>query len=865
MRLRLLASLGAVLLNPAFGQTADPQVTLQDALWYSRLYNWAEAAPLFEAAERGFTDRGDTANTLMARLGRIRSTMEQLSLPEAAEEIQTELDQNPVLQTDKRARLFALIVKADITGELDAAPMRRDWEAVLSMARELGDSQWENRASGEIGFTAFLEGDLTRARQMVAAALLRATELNDVGAQIRYLSAIGTGMAVNGGSEQALPYFEKAERLASLHPETGYQYLIYAGRLQALRALGQLESAERLARDMIERATQGKRNVKRCQVLITAAGVSAAMKDTQTAITRLKEAIDLASSGGFLRLLASAQYDLADVYRQLGQLEEAEKQAIAAAEASRSGGETYLQPKRLLALAELQASRGKFPQADETYERAEYLIDGMLGGVSNAQARGALIRAMSAVFAKHFALIAERFDDPARAFQVLERARGRVATDLLATGAVPGTNEDVRVDRRIAQLRLKLVKVSAAAEGRRLRDAIFMAEQARWLGGEAPQLRSAGVDAIRLDDVRNALRSDEVLIEYVLASPQSYALAITREKARIVRLPSRERVEELAADAQIAIRKRTAAVAAGRRLHETLLGSLPEVAGKRRVIVIRDGQLHLISFDFLVDPSGRYLLARHNVSYAPSGSAFVLLRSQPPARDATRMLLAVGDVPYQKSSAVPKAALTRGFSAGGLMPLPASRDEVMLASGAVKSATNTILLGSPATESAVKSQAARYRIAHFAVHGISNDKHPESAALLLMSDPAAGEDGILQASEITRLKTTADVVVLSACDTAVGQLLGEEGIANLSRAFLLSGARTVISTLWSVDDTFSLALMRGFYQRLRTGQTAADALAGAKREIIRQFGSRAVPYYWAGFTLEGSTETAATPVRAGRL
>ena len=98
----------------------------------------------------------------------------------------------------------------------------------------------------------------------------------------------------------------------------------------------------------------------------------------------------------------------------------------------------------------------------------------------------------------------------------------------------------------------------------------------------------------------------------------------------------------------------------------------------------------------------------------------------------------------------------------------------------------------------------------------------------------------------------ADLVVLSACDTAVGPLLGQEGIANLSRAFLLAGARTVVSTLWQVDDNSSLFLMKRFYAHLSANRSAGSALTAAKRDMLRTFGRQALPYQWAGFTIEGA-------------
>ena len=151
----------------AHGQATadDPDVFLKKALHMGDLYNWADAAPLFTEAEQLYKARGDSRNELYAHLGRIRSTMEQLSLPEVSADLGAELDKNPLLQTDKELRLFCLMVRGDIDGEIDAVPMRRDWEAALKIAQALGDKKWENRASGELGFSLFLEGDMAAARQ----------------------------------------------------------------------------------------------------------------------------------------------------------------------------------------------------------------------------------------------------------------------------------------------------------------------------------------------------------------------------------------------------------------------------------------------------------------------------------------------------------------------------------------------------------------------------------------------------------------------------------------------------------------------------------------------------------------------------
>jgi hypothetical protein len=120
----------AVLFVPILleGQEKEPDIVLAQALRYVDLYNWSDAEALFAQAERLYSQRGDARNALYARLGHIRSRMEQLSLPATSALLDGELQTNPLLKTDKRLRLFCLTVKGDIDGELDAKPARRDWE-----------------------------------------------------------------------------------------------------------------------------------------------------------------------------------------------------------------------------------------------------------------------------------------------------------------------------------------------------------------------------------------------------------------------------------------------------------------------------------------------------------------------------------------------------------------------------------------------------------------------------------------------------------------------------------------------------------------------------------------------------------------
>ena len=157
-----------------------------------------------------------------------------------------------------------------------------------------------------------------------------------------------------------------------------------------------------------------------------------------------------------------------------------------------------------------------------------------------------------------------------------------------------------------------------------------------------------------------------------------------------------------------------------------------------------------------------------------------------------------------------------------------------------------------------KNRSNEFRVLHLAVHGFADPQFPERSALVLGADPKAGEDGLLQVREIKKLRLNAELTTLSACDTGVGKLQGEEGVSDLAEAFLAAGAKTVVASLWSADDTFASALMERFYQRLALGEETSSALRGAKLDLLAKYGEQVSPFYWAAFVAIGD---ASTPIR----
>ena len=200
-------------------------------------------------------------------------------------------------------------------------------------------------------------------------------------------------------------------------------------------------------------------------------------------------------------------------------------------------------------------------------------------------------------------------------------------------------------------------------------------------------------------------------------------------------------------------------------------------------------------------------------------------------------------------------ALARGvytISGVHLYRLPGSRHEVIASEQSLNHPDRSVaLLGPDATESKFKSHPlGNFRVLHFAVHGLSDPQFPDRAALVLGRDPNSSDDGLLEFQEITQLSLSADLLTLSACDTANGKLEGEEGIDGLAEAFLLAGAKSVVGALWEVEDSATKTLMKAFYSRLGQGQDKASALQQAKLDYL-QTSANSSPALWAPFNLIG--------------
>ena len=490
----------------------------------------------------------------------------------------------------------------------------------------------------------------------------------------------------------------------------------------------------------------------------------------------------------------------------------------------------------------------------------------------------------------------------ADALQTLERSRARLFLALLAErdlGFATDLPRELARDRQRTDAEYDRVQGAIASlepgEGpaamekllsrlRELREA--QQEISDRIRKASPRLASLQyAQPLDLAGVRSALDPGTLLLSYSVGKESTVLFAVQGPAApgsglSVHSLPFgekvlREKVEAFRHSIQPTARVRRDALSAeAAALYDLLIRPAEsEVSASERLLISPDGPLHSLPFGALVREEGHpprssraYLIERTPLHIVASATVYAELKKSRHAARSPGRLVAFGDPrypAYTKGGADRienpdvRSVVSQGFR---LAPLPSSREEVDAITSLFPGRAQKYL-GAEATEERAKSLGKDARYVHFACHGSLDERFPLNSglALAIPERPANGVDnGLLQAWEIfERVRIEADLVTLSACDTALGKEMGGEGLLGLTRAFQYAGARSVLASLWAVSDSSTPTLMKRFYGYLSAGRSPAEALRAAQVDLIRTppgkgQGSRlSHPFRWAAFQLYG--------------
>lgn len=849
----------------------SPKALLAQADHMAMLYNWPRAIPLYVEAGNKFRAAHNKDGELEARLGWIRAEAYQNPSTALTDEVGKDL-RNPTVQANTGLMLRCLLAKAALQEEVNENSSRSTWEKVQKLAKKLGDYQWQRRAQAELGIIEFLDGDVAAANQDLKSAVTSMFMHLDLGGAAYYTSIVGNGFVEAGQPHTGIKYCRIAIKTAYASRDMGFPFMAYEGEARGLIALHREKEAKQVLNEAIRKAQAENAFAPEAQLLVVQGEEDIATNHAR-AVEELRHTTDFCSQHGFEHVLAWATFELATAYKDEGDLADAARYAALAERRTEALEDKYHLPEDFALMADLAARAGRVEKADRLYSRADDVSQGLLVSLPSRQVESSLIATLSNVFLGHFQLAALKLRNIPKAFDILESARGRAIADQLRSGKPIERLKNPQTEaarHEISQLQIQLLRSTLPRERHSLLEQLFRADQMLGPEGESETpMQKAALSGTPVDlrHIQRLLNSKEAILEYVLDTPHSFCLYITRRRAGVATLPaSREEIDKLVAAYRQQVLTRTNDIPASHELYSALINPLPSWARMPTLIVVPDGQLNLIPFDALTDNEGRYVLATHVVSYAPSATVLNLIDNSRRKNPAPIMFLGLGGVQYQATIAPeslasdPQSTRTLsdpfGLKAHPLPDLPHSTDEVKSA-GKVFGSSSVLLLSADATEAAFKAEPLnRFKIIHIAAHGIANPRYPDRAALVLGQDPAHRDDGLLQTREIRELHLHANLVTLSACDTGIGRLDGEEGIENIERAFLYAGAKSVLASLWAASDIYTTDLMDRFYRNLRAGQDEGEALRHAKLALLKTFKEQAVPFYWAGFTLVGDSTKA---------
>jgi len=752
---------------------------------------------------------------------------------------------------------------------------------VLDLQRTLGDRRGEARTLNNLGVLLVNLGELGEALETYASALAIFRESGDRLREAALLHNLGVAYYILGDSEHALANLEPA---LSIRREGGDR----RGEVATVIEIGQVHvrlGDDARARELGQRAAgvasaaADRRGEMLARLLL--GQVDLAAGEPAAALSELARALDLA------RTLEERLVEVS-ILQLMGQAHLASNEPEKAGEVLTRAvdlGRVLQTPARLVGplthLARAERRLGRPAEARLRVEEALQVIETLRATETDPDLRASFLASQRAAFELEIDLLMELGHAQA-ALEVSERARARSLLDLLQEAGADireGIDPELRERERALLVRLNAkadLLARPAAEARRRAaegeiravlaelaqvDAEIRRRSPRYAALTRPAPATSG-------EIQALLDGDTLLLEYALGEERSFLWAVDRDSVTGYELPPRERIEAAAREVHDRLgvlapgddRVEQAAASLGRMVLAPVAGRL----GERRLIVVADGELQYIPFGMLPIPGEPDpLLSRHEIVNAPSASIVALQRRLARREPAPGIAAVLADPVFEADD--PRVTAGAGASspvrsvsgAGPFLRLPWTRREAEAIATVVPAGRSFLALDFRASrETALSPELSRYRIVHFATHGIIDSRTPALSGLMLsrIGEHGAPREGFLGLRDVYNLRLGADLVVLSGCETALGKEVRGEGLVGLTQGFLYTGAKQVVASLWRVEDRATAELMARFYQGLLVeGRAPAAALRQAQLAIRREKRWRS-PYYWSGFVLQGDWE-----------
>jgi CHAT domain-containing protein len=797
----------------------------------------------------------------------------------------------------------------DLLGEPQKA--LESYRQALALNRANGDRAGEANVLNNIGKVEGSVGDWQRSLDNYNLALELARQAGNI--QYEGLLQHNTGAAYLslGNPEEAL---NELERALSLRRAAGdksgeavtLQLIAYAygATKRPTKAQEYLEQALALNAALGDRRAEA--NVRR-----DLGRTYAKLGKLAEAEASLRKALELQRSVQDRRNTAVTLLELSRVMALKGQPEDSLEQAQQACAEFRAIGDRNSEANALETIARAESDRGNLAAARDRLAEALRLNEENRTHADSEQLRASFFATRQDSYSFYIDVLM-RLKDTGAALEANERSRARSMLDMLAdadvrTGVDPKLIEREREITNTLNAKGARLLPLAATNPR----AVALQQEIRDLESQYQDVEAAirknspGYAALaqpsplKVSQIQQQLLDeDTLLLEYSLGEKRSYLWTVAKNDLHAWELPARGMIEaeveqvtelltarsvarrlEIPAERQKRIAEADASLAAAaRELSRMVIGPAEGVLGGKKLVIVPDGALQRLPFSMLpIGGTAEPLIVSHEVVMLPSASALAVLRQEVSARTPASKTLAVfadpvfdrtdpragkahDSTPPQSSPEATRilehlADAGDGASAGlKISRLPYTAQEADQILNVARSGANLKAVGFEANRAAtISGQLSDYRYLHFATHGYLDTERPSLSALVLsqIDERNQPEDGFLRVNDIYNMRLTAELVVLSACQTGLGKEVRGEGLMGLTRAFLYAGAPRVIVSLWNVNDRATADLMTSLYRgMLREGKSPSAALRAAQLEMRKQKRWES-PYYWAAFVQHG--------------
>ncbi|HVG34305.1 MAG TPA: CHAT domain-containing protein [Pyrinomonadaceae bacterium] len=780
-------------------------------------------------------------------------------------------------------------------------------ELALKFAEQLKDVEGRGGALVAIGDVHSAQGEYARAAEVYQRVMKLSEVMGIKWGVAAMLIKIGNIHYNQGDHRQALDYYQKSVKL---YEELG-------STLEIAYALASLGNAQFSQRDYQQALANYQRSLKIYERIFDRAGtaylldrigaVMAELEKYEQAVEYHERSLKLYEAMGNRAMMAYSLNSVSNVRYRQGRAREAAALSSRAADLARASNSLETLWQALTSQGHAYRLLKQHTEARDAYAEAITVIEKLRGqAAGNEQDQQLFFESKTAPFLAMVELSLAQGDAPA-ALVYAERAKGRMLFDVLRNGRANITKSlTAQEQEQERSLNGQLIALNAALRRERLQSAPDQTrlaqletrlQQARLeydayqtqLYASHPDLKMQRGEAAPLspNEAASLLPDTKtILLEYVVTDEKTYLFTLSRKsnagdaasgdvalKVYTINASNLE-INALVKD----FRRRLAQNSldfkeAARHLYELVLRpAQKELDGKGVVCIIPSGELWELPFQALLSQPDRYFLEDHALFYAPSLSVLREIKRLRPLQDETasqagnpllvktslsvasqgQSLLALGNPSLSADVISRSKSASRDFSLGAL---PEAEREVKALGEIYGTQRSKILTGAAAREETVKTEAAKYPILHFATHATLDNAAPLYSHLLLASS-SEQEDGFLEAREIMKLDLHADLVVLSACETARGSVRPGEGLIGMSWALFIAGTSTTVASQWAVDSASTARLMVEFHRQLqqsnrgtaRTGK--AEALRRAATQLMTDPKYRH-PFFWSGFVVLG--------------